>query len=120
MGRMGCAWLSTALMPAMYATSSESTDSWAAAWGTTMKRRSSRQARRAARIISGRNSALAVSRNPFLRPRGDGGHGSFERAAPLGELVLHAHGRLGNHNAVDDFRLLQLAQPLGEHAVADV
>jgi len=44
----------------------------------------------------------------------------LERAALLGELVLHAHRRLGNHDPRDDPFRLQLTKTLRQHPVADV
>jgi hypothetical protein len=44
----------------------------------------------------------------------------LERASLFGELVLDANGSFRHHDARDDAFGLELAQPLGEHAIADV
>jgi hypothetical protein len=44
----------------------------------------------------------------------------FEGASLLRQLVLDAHRRLGNDEAIDDPFRLELAQTLRQHPIADV
>src|SRR5262249_14901715 len=58
--------------------------------------------------------------HPSLGPAADGAERLLERAPLLGELVLDADGRFGHDDAGDDLLGLELAEPLGEHPIADV
>jgi hypothetical protein len=44
----------------------------------------------------------------------------LERASFLRQLVLHPHRRFRNHDPRQDAFRFELAQPLGEHPIADV
>jgi len=55
-----------------------------------------------------------------LGPTANRGQRVLERAALLGQFVLHAHRCLRDDDAREDPLRLQFAQPLRQHAIADV
>src|ERR1700751_1272445 len=58
--------------------------------------------------------------DPFLRPAGDRVDRRRERPALFGQRVFDTDRRLRDDRALDDPFLLELLQPLAEHAVGDL
>src|SRR5690349_11244773 len=67
-----------------------------------------------------RRACYVVSRYPVFSPTLDGVNGTLQRTSFIGEVVLHADWRFGNDDSRDDVLRFELAQPLDEHAIADV
>src|SRR6185437_15543591 len=72
-------------------------------------------------VSAGRYSGIQVGRlDPFVGPVADCDDRRLERATLIGQLVFDAHRGGGKHVPSRHTFDLQLPQPLGEHAIADI